>query len=159
VRYLAVDLGDKRTGLALGDAITGLVTPLHVLETPIADRAGAALVEAISAAIDAEMGPGDLVFGLPINMDGSEGQRAKLVRTFAARVGEATGRTIHFQDERLTSAEADWSMARSGMTRGDKKKKRDALAAAVILRDFLARGRNTEKTEEDSETRSEEDEG
>ena len=42
-----------------------------------------------------------------------------------------------YQDERLTSAEADWSMARSGMTRGEKKARRDALAAAAILREYL----------------------
>lgn len=140
MRYVAVDLGDKRTGLAVGDTVTGLASPLGVLEVPIAQRGGEALLEALAAAVGEQIGArdaGELVVGLPINMDGTEGQRAKLVRTFAARLGTRTGRAVHFQDERLTSAAADWTMARSGLTRGQKKAKRDALAAATILRDFL----------------------
>jgi len=141
VRYLSIDLGDKRTGLAAGDAITRIATPLIVLEVPIAERAGEALLDAIGRAIDDQLGPpssrGELVIGLPFNMDGTEGPRAKLVREFAARLARRVPRPIHFQDERLTSAAADWSMARSGLTRQQKKDRRDALAAATLLQDFL----------------------
>jgi putative Holliday junction resolvase len=141
VRYIAIDLGDKRTGLAVGDSVTRLVTPLDVLESPVTVREGEQLLDDLERAIGAQVGPhtpAELVVGLPINMCGTEGQRAKLVRTLAARIAQRTGRRVHFQDERLTSAEADWSMARSGMTHKDKKQRRDALAAAAILRDFLA---------------------
>ncbi len=134
MRYLAVDLGDKRTGLAVGDDVTGLVSPAGMIEKPI--EPGEELLAGIEAAIE-EFGPDELVLGLPLNMDDTEGPRAKLVRRFAARVAERAGLEIRFQDERLTSAEADWSMARSGMTRGQKKNRRDALAAAAILRDYL----------------------
>ena len=139
MRYLAIDLGDRRTGLAVGDSVTGLASPLAVLEVPVADAGGAALLDAIARAVEEQIGAGqgEFVVGLPINMDGTEGSRAKLVREFAARIGERCGRAVHFQDERLTSSEADWSMARSGMTRKQKKQRRDALAAAAILRDFL----------------------
>lgn len=140
MRYLCIDLGDKRTGLAVGDAETRLVSALSVLESPIAVRGGEALLEALAKAVDEQLGKsaGELVVGLPLNMDDTEGPRAKSVRAFAARIGERIGRVVHFQDERLTSAAADWSMARSGMTRGEKKQRRDAIAAAEILRDFLA---------------------
>jgi putative Holliday junction resolvase len=140
VRYLCIDLGDKRTGLAVGDAQTRLVSALSVLESPIAVRGGEGLLDALARAVDEQLGTGagELVVGLPLNMDDTEGPRSKSVRAFAARLGERVGRVVHFQDERLTSAAADWSMARSGMTRGEKKQKRDALAAAEILRDFLA---------------------
>jgi putative holliday junction resolvase len=140
MRYIAIDLGDKRTGLAVGDAETRLVTPLSVLESPISVRAGEQLLDDLAQAIGEQVSPhaaAELVVGLPLNMDGTEGPRAKLVREFAARIEKKTGRTVRFQDERLTSAEADWGMARSGMTRGEKKAKRDALAAGVVLRDFL----------------------
>lgn len=143
MRYVAIDLGDKRTGLAIGDTITGVVTPLDVLEVPVAVRGGEALLEALAKAVEAQLGGGaasakaGLVVGLPINMDDSEGPRAKQVRAFAGRIAAKTGFVVEFQDERLTSAEADWSMARSGMTRQEKKQRRDALAAATILRDFL----------------------
>jgi putative Holliday junction resolvase len=136
MRYLAVDLGDKRTGLAVADTIMRIVTPLATLEVPRERRAGEELVEALAAAAR-EHGADALVVGLPLNMDGSEGPRAKLVRAFAARLVAKSGLSASFQDERLTSADADWQMARSGLTHGQKKSRRDALAAATILRDFL----------------------
>jgi putative holliday junction resolvase len=139
VRYLAIDLGDKRTGLAVGDTITGMVSPAGVLEIPVSAAGGDELLRALAKAVDEHLGPsGELVLGLPINMDGTEGPRAKAVRQFAARIGERCARVVHFQDERLTSAAADWSMARSGMTHKEKKSRRDAIAAAAILSDFLA---------------------
>jgi putative Holliday junction resolvase len=107
----------------------------------MATRDGEALLDAIVAQIENMVGKHErceLVVGLPINMDGTEGKPAAKVRSFGERLARRTGRTIHYQDERLTSAEADWSMARSGMTHKEKKQKRDALAAAAILRDFFA---------------------
>lgn len=143
MRYLCIDLGDKRTGLAVADSAMRIASPLDVIETPIAAEGGELLLRRIVRAVEDQFGaggrsPGELVVGLPLNMDGTEGPRAKSVRAFAARIAERTGRVVHFHDERLSTAEADWSMARSGLTRGQKKAKRDALAAAAILRDFLA---------------------
>jgi len=138
VRYLAIDLGDKRTGLAVGDEQTGIVTPREVLNIPMkpsADR----LLDAIVASVEAE-GPDELVLGLPLNMDGSEGARAEQVRGFGEVLGARTGLDVRYQDERLTSADAEWSLARSGKTHGQKKRVRDALAAAAILRDYLEKG-------------------
>src|SRR5262245_54876766 len=140
MRYVAVDLGDKRSGLAVGDSQTRVITPLDVLESPIAVRAGEQLLEDLAKAIGDQVGPhasAELVVGLPLNMDGTEGPRAKPVREFAARLEKKTGRVVGLQDERRTVAEADWGMARSGMTRDQKKNRRDALAAAAVLRDFL----------------------
>ena len=140
MRYLAIDLGDKRTGLALGDGETRLATPMGVVEIPLARSDGAALLEALAGEIDEQIGedaPAELVVGLPLNMDGSEGPRAALVRAFADRLERRTGRRVHLHDERLTSVDADWAMAGSGLTHGQKKSRRDALAAAAILRSFL----------------------
>ena len=142
MRYICIDLGDKRTGLAAGDSITRLATPLAVLEVSISERAGEALLDAIARAIGEQISAhsqAELVIGLPLNMDGTEGPRSKLVRDFAARLHKklVPPRAIHFQDERLTSADADWQMARSGMTHKQKKQHRDALAAAAILSDYL----------------------
>lgn len=138
MRYLAIDLGDRRTGLAVGDAIIGSVSPAGVVEIPIAEHDGKALLKALERAIDEHLGSGELVIGVPLNMDGTAGPRAKAVRAFAARLAERTKRVIHEQDERLTSVDADWAMSQSGLTHAQKKRKRDALAAAAILRDFLA---------------------
>jgi len=145
MRYLCIDLGDKRTGLATGDTLTRLSTPLTVVEVPISDRKGEALLDALVEAISDQFAPytqAEFIFGLPLNMDdGSEGPRAKDVRAFAARLNARLDppRVIHFQDERLSTAAADWQMAQSGLTHGQKKARRDALAAAAILSDFLAK--------------------
>lgn len=136
MRYLAIDLGDKRTGIAVGDDETGLVSPERVLEIPVAQRER--ILDALATAAD-DYAAHALVMGLPLNMDDTEGPRAKGVRALGEALAERTGLAVHYQDERLTSAEADWSMAQSGMTHAQKKRLRDALAAAAILRDFLAR--------------------
>jgi len=142
MRYLAIDLGDKRTGLALGDTFTRIASPVDLIEVGKADDQGRSLVRALVDKIAEHLGPPSagvgLVFGLPLNMDGSEGPASKNVRMFAAAVLVSAPYAVHFQDERLTSVDADWTMARSGLSHAQKKARRDALAAATILRDFLA---------------------
>lgn len=131
-RFLAVDVGGKRTGLALGDSLTRMAMPVEVLHVP----RGPALLEAIAKAVRAHA-PDAIVMGLPLNMDGTEGPAVEQARTFAAEVRARTGLEVHLQDERLTSYEADQRMARTGRTHGEKKELRDALAAAALLEDFL----------------------
>jgi len=141
MRYLAIDLGDKRTGLAVGDSLTKIAGPVAMLDVPIDRSGGDALLDAIEGACREHLGEdptrGELVLGLPLNMDGSEGPRARLVRAFATRVSGRTGRAVHLHDERRSSERADERMARTGLTRGQKKARRDAIAAAGVLQDFL----------------------
>lgn len=164
MRFLAIDLGDKRTGLAVGDAITRTATPLDVIEIPINRLDGRALLGAIASAAADHLMPrptseardegrnnvfepgsadedfarrGGVVLGLPINMDGTEGPRAALLRVWGNRIAEATGHCVLLVDERLSSAQADQWMARSGLTRKQKKERRDALAATAILQRYL----------------------
>jgi putative holliday junction resolvase len=141
MRFLAIDLGDKRTGLAVGDSVTRIATPVKVVEVAIDERAGEALLAALAREVDAMLGeipaPGELVMGLPLNMDETEGPRAKLVRVFAQRVANTTRRVVHLQDERETTDDAIAAMAGSGLTHGKKKARRDAIAAMLILRAFL----------------------
>lgn len=133
MRYLAIDLGEKRTGLAVGDDVTGIASPLEVIR---ASDAGERF-KAIGRAID-EQGPDALVVGAPLNMDGSDGPGVARAKAFAGELSGRFGLPVHLYDERLTSVEADEQMARSGLTHGQKKARRDALAAAAILRGFLA---------------------
>ena len=132
MRFLAVDLGDKRTGLAIADEDPKMVHPLSVLEVPI----GPLLVDAIEQAIgkhDAQA----LVFGLPLDMDGTIGPRAKLTQEFGKKIALRTSIEVFYQDERLTSVAAEEHLSQSGKTHKQKKRVRDALAAAEILNDFL----------------------
>jgi len=132
-RYLAIDLGQKRTGLAVGDDELRLAMPFGVV---VSGNPEQTLIQ-VGKTIEAEQ-PDAVVVGLPLNMDGSESAGSKRARDFAAALGERFGVEVHLMDERLTSAVADEQMAGRELTRDQKKMRRDALAAATILRDFLA---------------------
>lgn len=133
MRYLAIDIGDRRTGFALGDSGIGLVQPLEVAEHPNTDVMHAAIDKVVH-----EHRPDAIVIGLPLNMDDTEGPAAKKMRGVAEAVGTRTGLPVHLFDERLTSFEADSRMAQSGKTHAEKKRVRDALAAAALLEDYLS---------------------
>lgn len=139
MRYLAIDYGDKRTGLAISDDNATLAGPHSVIETenPLY------LAECIARLVDTEAIDA-LVLGLPLNMDDTEGPRAKGVRAFAEKVAVLVSVPIHFQDERLSSFEAESLFPPGEMTRRQKKKRRDALAAAVFLQSFLDERRAAE---------------
>jgi len=137
MRYLAIDYGTKRTGMAICDAAETIVSPLAVLEGQ------KELVKKITEIVKTE-GVEAIVIGLPLNMDDSEGTQAKLVIKFADQLKQhlntclATVKIpIHFQDERLSSFSAEDKLASVDFTRGKKKKRLDAIAAAEILEAFL----------------------
>ncbi len=129
VRYLALDLGTKRTGIAVGDDETGSAMPVAVVDTP--DEA--ALLAAVTTQIE-EHGPDAIVVGLPLNMDGTEGKPAEETRALAERIAAHTTLQVHVQDERLTSDAARRKLAETGPLRGRRD---DAIAAAIILEEYL----------------------
>ena len=133
MRILAIDLGDVRTGLAVGDDLTGIVQPLEVIEERDPTRRLGRLAREVEA-----YGPDLVLVGMPYNMDGSEGPRAKAARAFAKEFQAHTGVDTRLQDERLTSFAAEEHLKQSGRTHKQKRKVRDALAAVEILRDHLA---------------------
>lgn len=141
MRVLAIDLGDARTGLAAGDRITGIAAPAGLIEQPIAHENGEALIRAIArqatATLGGDLAASEIIMGIPLNMDDTEGPRAKAARVFAKRLANALGTPITLIDERRTSMEADARMARSGLTHKQKKLRRDAIAAAQILTAYL----------------------
>jgi len=141
VRVLAIDLGDARTGLAVGDRLTAIAAPAGLIEQPIAHDGGNALIREIARQAHAVLG-GDLprseiIMGIPLNMDDTEGPRAKSARAFAQRLANELACPITLVDERRSSLAADARMARSGLTHKQKKRRRDAIAAAQILQSFL----------------------
>ncbi len=139
MRVVAIDLGDARTGIAVGDRVTGIASPAGLVEIPIQRAGGEALLRGIVGQVRGLGGGegGEVVVGMPLNMDGTEGPRAKAVRGFAARIAGALGQGIVLVDERRTTIEADERMARSGLTHKQKKMRRDAIAAAAVLRAYL----------------------
>ena len=130
MRYLAVDYGVARTGLAVCDADETIASPLDVLRGP------KNLTEKLVHRVETE-GIEAIVIGLPLNMDGSEGPQAKRVRTFAERLNARIHIPIYFQDERLSSFEAGKKLQTTGLTRAKRRDRLDAVAAAEILQAFL----------------------
>lgn len=132
-RWLGIDHGTRRLGIAVGDSSTGIGTPLDQLP------AGGAVVVDRIVRLAVDYSAAGVVVGWPLNADGTEGRQGKLARRFAAELGRATGLDVRLWDERLSSFEADNRLKRT-MTRRQKKRRHDAVAAAVVLEDFLARG-------------------
>jgi putative Holliday junction resolvase len=140
VRYLGVDYGHRRIGLALSDESAMLARPWQtVAGASSPDRSA----ERVSACIDVftQDHPGEaiagIVVGLPLRLNGDDNDQTPLAREFARRLAARTGLAVHLQDERLSSHEAD---ARLGVQEKDwrrRKQKLDAAAAAIILQDFL----------------------
>ena len=131
-RWLAIDHGTKRIGLAVGDAPAGVASPLAVID---AQPLAAAIKRILRFAADYEAC--GIVVGWPINDDGSEGDQGKLARGMALELERTAGMDVRLWDERLSSFEADKALAGT-MTRLQKRRRQDAVAAAAILRDFLA---------------------
>jgi len=130
MRYLAIDYGMKRTGLAICDKAEMLSSPLEVLAT------NSELISKISKIVTDESVDA-VVLGMPINMDDSRGGQAKIVENFAKQLQQQIKVEIIFQDERLSSYGAEDKLAAADYTRKKKKKRLDAVAAAEILETFL----------------------
>ena len=130
MRYLAVDHGNRRTGLAICDPDETIVSPLAVL------KERESLAGRIAEIAQAE-GAGAVVLGLPLNMDGSEGGQARLVRRFAEALKAKTDVPVYFQDERLSSFGAEEKLRAAGMSRKKQAERLDAIAATEILTAFL----------------------
>jgi len=131
MKFLCIDLGDKRTGLAVCDSDEILASPLAVIE-------GQKNLQDEIIKIAHQHQAEGLVFGLPLNMDGSEGERAVQARDFAEKIKSKTSLPVFFQDERLSSYSASQKLSRTGLTHKKKKDKIDAIAAAEILKEFIA---------------------
>ena len=142
MRYLAIDYGLRRVGLAICDAEEIIVSPLCLLAN---DRLRPeVLLDELKALVE-EHAVAALVIGLPLNMDDNEGEQAKLTRLFADKVKDVTGLPVYFQDERLSSMAADELLEEAELTKKRRKEKRDMLAACAILQDFLDRKQRGEQ--------------
>ncbi len=133
-RTAGLDIGDKRIGVAVGDGIGMTAHPLGVVERKSRKADVKAIMDLLSAyEID------KFVSGLPLNMDGSEGEQADRVRHFCGHLAADTGIEIVFQDERMTSMQSERVLIEAGLTRKKRRGKIDATASALILQAYLDR--------------------
>jgi putative holliday junction resolvase len=131
-RLLGIDLGTKTLGLALSDVERRIASPLETLERS-KFTADAKKIQALVA----RFGIGAIVFGLPLNMDGSEGPRAQATRAFARNLAAHIGLPTLFWDERLSTAAVNRMLINFDTTRRRRAALVDKMAAAYILQGFL----------------------
>lgn len=132
-KIMGIDYGDARTGIAISDLLCSIVGTTCVIPSRNQEKALADIVR-----LAKENQVGQIVVGLPKNMDGTEGARAQLCREFAARVGEATGLSVDMWDERRTTVEAHNILSQHNYHGKKRKNTVDAVAAALILEGYLA---------------------
>ena len=131
---LSVDFGRARTGIAVCDPGETLASPVTVIHEKFVPH----LIEKV-AAIAAERKAERVVVGLPVNMDGSEGESAQNARRFAGDLHTACGLPVELLDERCTTMEAHVFLNATN-TRGKKRKEVvDAVSAVIILENYLAK--------------------
>ena len=136
-RIMGIDYGDARTGIAISDLLCSIVGSTQVIPSRNQEKAVADIVR-----LAKENDVGEIVVGLPRNMDGSEGARAQLCREFGDVIHEATGLPVVMWDERRTTVEAHNILSQHNYHGQKRKNTVDAVAASLILEGYLAfRGR------------------
>lgn len=133
-RWLGIDHGTRRMGLAVADSLAAISSPLTQIPASPLPQCIHRILEAVG-----EYGADGIVVGWPLNDDGSEGPQAKLAREFAMQLAAETTLEVRLWDEHLSSFAADQKL-RGLYTRGQKKQRHDSVAAAEFLEDFLRVG-------------------
>jgi putative Holliday junction resolvase len=137
-RVLAIDLGSKRVGVAISDELRISVRPLTVL-TRTSWKSLCASIIKLCEEFDVKM----IVLGLPLRLDGSEGDAASEVRRIARNLTLSQKLPVELQDERYTSKDAEANLSRKGLQAEKVSEQVDSESAAIILNDFLARPNTT----------------
>ncbi len=130
MRYLAIDYGTKRTGLAICDPTETIISPLAII------KSRKELLHKIIEIVEAES-VGAVVLGLPLNMDDSKGSQAQLVLKFAERLRSHLKIPVYLQDERLSTYTAEEKLSLANLARSKIVDRLDAVAAGEILEAFL----------------------
>ena len=133
MRIMGIDYGDARTGIAISDLLCSIVGTTKVIHSHNREKT---LTEIVNLIQTNEVG--EIVVGLPRNMDGTEGARAELCREFAAALGERTGLKVALWDERRTTVEAHNILSMHNYHGKKRKDTVDAVAASLILEGYLA---------------------
>ncbi|MBI4336180.1 MAG: Holliday junction resolvase RuvX [Candidatus Omnitrophica bacterium] len=132
MRILGLDLGRKRIGVAMSDPMA--IVAQGVKSIQVSDEAKA--ISEISDFVK-ENSVDEIVIGLPLNMDGSQGPMAQEAINFAGKLREKTGVSVNMRDERLTSLQIERDLIFMDVSRAKRKKINDMLAAQIILQNYL----------------------
>lgn len=129
---MALDLGKKRIGLALSDALGITAQGLPTLQRTTV-REDIAALEQLARSHEVDF----VLMGHPINMNGTTGRQAEYTQDFAHRLTERTGIRVEYWDERLTSREAERVLKQSGVSIAKRARAVDRLSAVILLESFL----------------------
>ena len=137
MRVMALDVGHKRIGVALSDPGQVLASSLQVIERKGRQRDLATVIQLVR-----EHEVGKIIVGYPRSLDGTAGQQAKVVERYAAALEKKLGDSsldvpVIFWDERFSTVAAGRLMAEAGRKGRKRRERIDAVAAAVILQDYL----------------------
>jgi putative holliday junction resolvase len=141
-RFVALDHGSRRIGVAVGDSETGMAFARPALRRRNEER-DLAVIGELCASEGADL----VIIGLPLNMDGTEGEQAAAARAFGDRL-VGIGHHVAYEDERLTSWEAGERLAEAGRRVRRGSGELDSTAARVILQQYLDARRQTDRREE-----------
>lgn len=132
MKLIGLDIGDRRIGIAFGDSDLRMATPVGVLIRVSFGQDARALARFVK-----DYDAAQIVIGLPRNMDGTLGVQANSVVAYAEKISQAINVPVIFWDERLTTVEATRRTHETG-ARGKKSRRGiDAIAASLILQDYL----------------------
>lgn len=132
-KIMGVDFGDARTGIAISDLLCSIVGSTAVLNSHNREKLIGDILRLCQ-----ENNVGQIVVGLPKNMDGTEGDRAKLCREFADELATRSGIQVTMWDERRTTVEAHNILSQHNYHGKKRKNTVDAVAASLILEGYLA---------------------
>ena len=132
MRILAVDYGERRTGLAVSDELGITAQGLDTVTV----RDEGEILERVAAAV-AEYRAETVVVGLPLNMNGTESEKSLKVRVFADALAQRTGAAVVFRDERMTSLQATRVMHETGRKTKGNKGIVDRISATILLQEHL----------------------
>lgn len=132
---MGLDYGSKTVGVAVSDALMMTAQPLETVTRDSEKKLRKTLARI--AALAEERSVGLFVLGRPVHMDGSAGERVEKCEAFKELLEKRTGIPVVWQDERLTTAEADEILSESGIPKEDRKKYIDQVAASLILQEYM----------------------
>lgn len=134
-RLLAVDHGAVRIGLAVSDADRRIASPLATYTRRNVEQNAAFFKQLVH-----EEAIVQIVVGLPVHLSGREGEQAIAARVFGKWLGEVTGLSVVFYDERFTTLQAETALWEAGLTHKRRKQRRDRVAAQMLLQAYLDAG-------------------
>ena len=135
MRIMGLDFGSKTVGVAVSDPLFITAQGLEIIRRKEENKLRQTLARIEALIVEYEVS--EIVLGLPINMNATEGERVEKTKDFAEKLERRTGLPVHFWDERLTTVAADRAMIEAGIRREERKEHVDKIAAVLILQGYL----------------------